>query len=123
VFIIRKTCTCSFVVFFMHPFVQDIFDTQKHPDIDRTACSAYEGEEGRGEERRGEERIGEERGGEERRGEERRGVYRGFVGKPEGTKSFGRSRLKWEDNIKMDLQEVECGGMDRIDLAQNKDRW
>jgi hypothetical protein len=46
-----------------------------------------------------------------RRGE-RRGVYRGLVGKPEGKRPFGRSRLRWEDNIKMDLQEVEWWGMD-----------
>jgi hypothetical protein len=43
---------------------------------------------------------------------ERRGVYRVFVGKPEGKRSLGRPRLRWEDNIKMDLQEMGCGGMD-----------
>ena len=48
---------------------------------------------------------------------ERRGVYRVFVGKPEGQKSFGRPRRRWEDNIKMDLQEVGCVGMDWIELT------
>ena len=49
---------------------------------------------------------------------EKRGVYRVLVGKPEGMKLLGRPRRRWEDNIKMDLQEVECGGMDWIELAQ-----
>jgi len=53
---------------------------------------------------------------------ERRGVYRVLVGKPEGKRPLGRSRHIWEDNINMDLQEVGCGGMDRIDLAQGRDR-
>jgi hypothetical protein len=52
----------------------------------------------------------------------RRGVYRIVVGKPEGKKPLGRPRLGWEDNIMMDLQEVEYGGMDWIELAQNRDR-
>ena len=43
---------------------------------------------------------------------ERRGVYRVLVGKPEGKRPLGRPRHRWEDNIKMDLQEVGCGGMD-----------
>ena len=43
---------------------------------------------------------------------ERRGVYRFFVGHPEGRRPLGRPRHKWEDNIKMDLQEVGCRGMD-----------
>jgi hypothetical protein len=43
--------------------------------------------------------------------------------KPEGKKSLGRSRHKWEDNIKIELQDVEWEGMDWIDLAQNRDRW
>jgi hypothetical protein len=43
---------------------------------------------------------------------ERRGVYRGLVGKPEGKRPLGRHRRRWEDNIKMDLQEVGCGGVD-----------
>ena len=54
---------------------------------------------------------------------ERRGVYRALVGKPEGKRPLGRPMLRWEDNIKMDIQEVECGGMDWIELAQDKDRW
>jgi len=45
------------------------------------------------------------------------------VGKPEGKNSLGRLRRKWEDNIKMDLQEVGCGGMDWVDLAQNRVQW
>jgi len=47
----------------------------------------------------------------------------GLVGKPEGTTPLGRPRHRWEDNIKMDLQEMGCGGMDLIELAQNRDRW
>jgi len=43
---------------------------------------------------------------------ERRGIYRILVGKPEGKRPLGRASRKWEDNIKMDLQEVGCGGMD-----------
>ena len=54
---------------------------------------------------------------------ERRGVYRVLVGKPEGKRPLGRPRRRWEDNIKMDLQEVGCGGMDLIYLAQDWDRW
>jgi len=54
---------------------------------------------------------------------ERKGVYRILVGKPEGKRPLGRPRLRWKDNIKMDLQEVDCGGMDWIDLAQDRDRW
>ena len=54
---------------------------------------------------------------------ERRGVYRVLVGKPEGKRPLGRPRLGWEDNIKMDLQEVVCGGMEWIELAQERDSW
>ena len=54
---------------------------------------------------------------------ERRGVYRVLVGKPEGKKPLGRPRHRWEDNIKMDLQEVGCGGMDWIELTQDMYRW
>jgi hypothetical protein len=49
-------------------------------------------------------------------------VYRVLVGKPEGNRPLGRPRRRWEDNIKMDLQEVECGGMDWIEVAQDRDR-
>jgi hypothetical protein len=45
------------------------------------------------------------------------------VRKPEGKRPLGRPRRRWEDNIKMDLQEVGCGGMDWIDLAQDRDGW
>jgi len=54
---------------------------------------------------------------------ERRGVYRVLVGKPEGKRPLGRPRHRWEDNIKMNLQEVGCGGMEWIELAQDRDRW
>ena len=54
---------------------------------------------------------------------ERRGVYRVLVGKPEGKRPLGRPRRRWEDNIKMDLQEVGCEGVDWIELAQDRDRW
>ena len=50
-------------------------------------------------------------------------MYRVLVGKPEGKRPLAGPRRRWEDNIKMDLQEVGCGGMDWIDLAQNRDRW
>jgi len=53
---------------------------------------------------------------------ERRGVYRVLVGKPEGKRSLGRPRRRWEDNIKMDLQEVRCGVMEWIEVAQDRDR-
>ena len=53
----------------------------------------------------------------------RRGVYRVLVRKPEGNKPLGKPRCRWEDNIKMDLHEVGCGGMDWIELAQDRDRW
>ena len=54
---------------------------------------------------------------------ERRCVYRVLVGKPEGKRPIGRPRRRWEDYIKMDLQEIRCGGMDWIELAQERDRW
>jgi len=54
---------------------------------------------------------------------ERRDVYRVLVGKPEGKIPLGRPRRRWEDNIKMDLQEVGCGGMNWIELVQDRDRW
>ncbi len=54
---------------------------------------------------------------------ERRDVYRVLVGEPEGKRSLGRPRRGWEDNIKMDLQEVGCGGVDWMELAQDSCRW
>ena len=54
---------------------------------------------------------------------EGRGVFMVLMGKPEGKRPLGRPRRRWEDNIKMDLQEVGCGGMDWIELAQDRDRW
>ena len=51
------------------------------------------------------------------------GLYWVLVGKPEGRRPLGRPRCRWGDNIKMDLQEVVCAGMDWIDLAQDRDRW
>jgi len=54
---------------------------------------------------------------------EGRGVYRVLVGKPEGKRPLGRPRRRWEDNIKMDLQEVGCGGMDWIEMAWDRDGW
>ena len=54
---------------------------------------------------------------------ERRGIYTVLVGKPEGKRPLGRPRHKWEDNIKIDLQEVGCGGMDWIELPEDRDRW
>ena len=53
----------------------------------------------------------------------RRGVYRVLVGKPEGKRPLGRPRRRWEGNIKMDLQEVGCGGIDFIDVLRDRDRW
>ena len=54
---------------------------------------------------------------------EERGVYRVLVGKSEGQRPLGRSRRRWVDNIRMDLQEVGCGYMDWIGLAQDRERW
>jgi len=54
---------------------------------------------------------------------ERIGVYRVLVGKPEGKRPLGRSRRRWDDNIKMDIQEVGCGSVVWIELAQDRYRW
>jgi len=54
---------------------------------------------------------------------EGRDTYRVLVGKPEGKRPLGRPKHRWEDNIKMEPQEVGCGGMDWIELAQDRDRW
>jgi len=53
----------------------------------------------------------------------RGGLYRVIVGKPEGKSPLGRPRRRWVDNITMDLQEVRCGYMDWIGLAQDRERW
>ena len=50
-------------------------------------------------------------------------IYRVLVGKAEGKGPLGRPRHRWEDSIKMDLQEVGCEGMEWIELAQDRDRW
>jgi len=54
---------------------------------------------------------------------DRRGIFGVLVEKPEGKRPLGRPRRRWEDNIKMDLQEVGCGGMDWMELSQDRDRW
>jgi len=54
---------------------------------------------------------------------ERRGAYKILAGKLEGRRQLGRPKRRWEDNIKMDLHEVGCGGIDWIDLTQYRDRW
>jgi hypothetical protein len=54
---------------------------------------------------------------------EKRNAYRILVGKPERKRSLGSLRGRWVDNIKIDLRETEWGGMDWIDLAQNRDKW
>jgi hypothetical protein len=53
----------------------------------------------------------------------RRGAYRALVGRAEGRRLLGRPRRRWEDNIKMDLGEAGRGGMDWINLVQDRDRW
>jgi hypothetical protein len=54
---------------------------------------------------------------------EGKGAFRILVGRPEGRRPLGRPRHRWEDNIKMDLQEVGWGGLDWIDITQDRDRW
>jgi hypothetical protein len=54
---------------------------------------------------------------------ERKGAYRVLVRKPERKRPYGGPRRRWYDNIKMDFQEMGCGGMDWIDLAQDRDKW
>jgi hypothetical protein len=54
---------------------------------------------------------------------EKRNAYRILVGKPGGKSPLGRPRRRWVDNIKMDLREIGCDGMDWIDLAQDKHQW
>jgi hypothetical protein len=53
----------------------------------------------------------------------KRNAYMSLRGKPEGKRPIGRSRRRWEDNIKMDLREIGWGGMDWIDLPQDRDQW
>ena len=53
----------------------------------------------------------------------RKSICRVLVGKPGGKRPLGRHRLSWDDNIKMNLQKVGCGGMDWIELAQDTDKW
>jgi hypothetical protein len=53
---------------------------------------------------------------------EKRNAYRILVGKPEGKRPLGRPRRRWDDNIKMNLREIGWGGMDWIDLAQDRDQ-
>jgi hypothetical protein len=50
-------------------------------------------------------------------------LIQGFGWKPEGKRPLGRPRRRWEDNIKMDFQDVECAGIDWIELGQDRDRW
>ena len=54
---------------------------------------------------------------------EKRGVYRVLVRKPEGKRQLGKPRRRWEENIKLNLQEVGRGSMDWIELAQDRERW
>jgi hypothetical protein len=53
----------------------------------------------------------------------KRNLYRILVGYPEGKRPLGRPRRRWEDNIRLDFREIEWGGMDWIDLAQDRNQW
>jgi hypothetical protein len=64
-----------------------------------------------------------EMGGASSSDAEGRSVYRVLVGKPEGKRPLERPRCRWEDNIKMYLQNVECEGIDWTGMAQVRDRW
>ena len=64
-----------------------------------------------------------EKGGSRSTYGQKRGVYKILVGKPEGKRPLERPKRKWDDNIKMDLQEMRCGGLDWVELAQDTDRW
>jgi hypothetical protein len=55
--------------------------------------------------------------------DDRRGIYRVLVGKAEGKRPIGRPRPRWENNMKLDLQEVGCGDMDCIELVLDRDKW
>ena len=55
--------------------------------------------------------------------EEGRGVHKALLGKPEGKRPLGKPRRRWEDNIKLDIQEVGRGCGERMELAQDRDRW
>ena len=55
--------------------------------------------------------------------EQSRNAYSILVGKPEGKRSLGRQRRRWEDNIRMDLREVGCNPGEWIDLAEDRDQW
>jgi hypothetical protein len=54
---------------------------------------------------------------------DKKDAFRGLVGRPEGGRQVGRTRHRWEDNIKMDFKEVGWGGMDWIAAAQDRDSW
>jgi hypothetical protein len=54
---------------------------------------------------------------------EKRNAYRIVVGKPEGKRPLGRPRRRWEDNIRIDVREIGWGGMDWIELAQDREHW
>jgi hypothetical protein len=54
---------------------------------------------------------------------EKRNAYNILLGKPEGKRQLGRAKRRWVDNVKMDIREIGWGGMDGIDLAQDRDQW